>query len=272
MEHKTISHSKTAAFTLVELLVVIAIIALLMSILMPALARVRKQAKDVLCQSNLKQWSIIFSMYTEDHEGYFSDGSTALSLWPDTTRRYYQDEKIRCCPTAIKPMTDGAHGTFAAWGRIGYSGGWLTWTGTSKGDYGSYGLNEWLYNPPEDVETLWDSPTEWNWRHINVRGAANIPMFLDCWWLGGGPYHKDDPPIFDGETVDEGNVNDMKRFCLNRHNMTVNGNFLDLSVRKIPLKCLWKFKWCRDYDIDYPPHVVWNEPDHWMRGLTENCY
>jgi prepilin-type N-terminal cleavage/methylation domain-containing protein len=44
---------KATAFTLIELLVVVAIIALLMAILMPALQRVKKQSKTVVCQSNL---------------------------------------------------------------------------------------------------------------------------------------------------------------------------------------------------------------------------
>ena len=53
-------------FTLIELLVVIAIIALLMSILMPALQRVKKQAHAVTCMSHLKQWGLIFAMYTDE--------------------------------------------------------------------------------------------------------------------------------------------------------------------------------------------------------------
>ena len=50
---------------MIELLAVIAIIVLLLSILMPALQRVRKQAKGVTCRDNLKQAGLAFNMYTE---------------------------------------------------------------------------------------------------------------------------------------------------------------------------------------------------------------
>lgn len=63
MEAKT----QKPAFTLVELLVVISIIAILLSILMPALAKVRGQARAVVCSSNLKQLGLGFGMYLEDN-------------------------------------------------------------------------------------------------------------------------------------------------------------------------------------------------------------
>ena len=57
-------------FALIELLVVISIIALLMGILMPALSRARKQARDVCCLSNLKQLGIALQMYAQEYDDF----------------------------------------------------------------------------------------------------------------------------------------------------------------------------------------------------------
>lgn len=58
----------TRAFTLIELLVVISIIALLVSILLPALAGARQTAWDVMCKSNLRQIGLGLQMYLDDQK------------------------------------------------------------------------------------------------------------------------------------------------------------------------------------------------------------
>jgi prepilin-type N-terminal cleavage/methylation domain-containing protein/prepilin-type processing-associated H-X9-DG protein len=58
------------AFTLVELLVVIGIIAVLISILLPALGRVRSQAQATVCQANLRQFGQAFIMYADANKGF----------------------------------------------------------------------------------------------------------------------------------------------------------------------------------------------------------
>ena len=85
-------------FTLIELLVVISIIALLLAVLMSALQRVKKQAQTVACQSNLKQWGLFFSMYTQDNDGNFHEGWWSGKDYSDTwvaiLRPYYKDSKL----------------------------------------------------------------------------------------------------------------------------------------------------------------------------------
>jgi len=104
------SKRRTSGFTLIELLVVIAIIALLMSILMPALQRVKKQARSVVCINKLKSWGLFFSMYAEDYDGKFNKGfenTPTPNRWVYALGDYYKwDNDLTCCPNATMPFID----------------------------------------------------------------------------------------------------------------------------------------------------------------------
>jgi prepilin-type N-terminal cleavage/methylation domain-containing protein len=230
-------------FTLIELLVVIAIIALLMSVLMPALQRVKKQARAVACQSNLHQWALIFDMCVEDHDRKLTttgrDGYWLMLAEPYLGEK--PDHDMFFCPSATKTRAEGGINPFVAW-----SGYYDIYSG-------SYGFNAWVYDFKTTGDVYQDRPMASMWRMVDVAGSHNIPVLTACYHGGGCPDNRDEPPQFSGEPWESGHHNEMKRFCLDRHNGFVNVLFLNWSVRKVGLKELWKLKWSRNFDTNYPP-------------------
>ena len=67
---KNVTEGESKGFTLVELLVVIGIIALMLSVLLPALASARRMAGQAQCASNLRQWAVAVNEYAQQNGGF----------------------------------------------------------------------------------------------------------------------------------------------------------------------------------------------------------
>lgn len=249
------------SFTKKDLIVSIACVVFIMATLGNVGSTGRRRAKEALCLSNLSLWGQVFLDYAADNDSYFmrgwsSQGTKHTDYWMEALRQYYGNPDLRCCPEATKTQmnADGTAGpgagggTFSAWGVFpgvcGKASSW--WGAVTACDYGSYGMNAWVCNPP--------SASQNNWGTANVTGGQDIPVLIGAQWIDGWPDSTDLVPLYDGEPWGQySNSSHMVRFCVNRHNGCVNSAFLDASARKVPLKCLWKLKWHRTIDLEQGP-------------------
>lgn len=133
---RSVQQSENGGFTLIELLVVIAVIALLAAIIIPALKNAKLCAKQVVCASQMKQWTLAAIAYTTDHNDTLvpyadtsdlTSGGNALNsetYWYNrlspylTTEDYGQRgmEDVRRCP-----MSRADWGEKAVWIGVYYS-------------------------------------------------------------------------------------------------------------------------------------------------------
>jgi len=265
-------------FTLIELLVVIAIIALLMGILMPALQRVKKQARSSACQAHLHQWSQIWAMYCQDNDGFFCTDSGNLKMgwlrgtWILALRPYYRTKAgILLCPMATKRLDsmDNWGGTTRTYimGQGGYE---------NRQEEASYGANCWIYKSLPGVSEIQSRPTKWNWKTADAKGGNNVPVFGDSMWRGGGPFYQNGnatgnrikPPDFDGQWSGAGF--EMMHFAIDRHDGFVNHAFLDWSIRKVGIKELWTLKWHREFETGgYWTKAGGVQPDNWPEWMRK---
>ncbi len=269
-------------FTLIELLVVIAIIAILAALLLPALDRAKRKARAAYCLSDLRQWGLIWHAYTDDYNGSFSSGvgvGWARGEWLDALENYFRKKPdLLLCPSAFMRRGPGAQENQvppSSTQAVEYGGPTTAYDfplvdpSATPGQpppkiISSYGVNDWIYNPPPDVGSIQGRPASLDWRKLEAAKLPSLtPLQADAMWRGGGPHPSDARPAFNGEWSGAGA--EFKHFAIARHGRGVQVLFFDGSARRQRARDLWSLPWHKEFDVTYAGAQGENFFPAWMR-------
>ena len=240
-------------FTLVELLTVIGLIALLLSLFMPVLGKVRAAANTTGCVSNLRQVGVAWTMYVAENHGRLPDFTGTVAATPDVAWRGYwpgiaqtagvKGESLLC--PAARTTSDLPHGygnVSDAWNGKGINNGGTYRMTDQTARVSSYGYNRHLTSGSRVVD---DGAVV----SLNaLQDPANVPAFLDCAHPDARPASRGpnipeaSPPNLSGEGLNEASPGHW-RFLLGRHGRGINVYMADGSARWVRLEDTYLLTW-----------------------------